>query len=363
MAAPLEIRVRRMEPHDYTDLLVQFSQKSVVANTTQMPVPSAEDWKKRIADTCASSTVIGMVAEVAGHVVGSLTIHLKSSARARHSAVFGIAVREEYHRRGVATRLMTAMLDLSDRVLAIARMELCVFDDNAAAIALYKKFGFALEGRSEADVLRNGSYASSLHMARFRPGFVRGPSTTLSWPPVSGGSEEGITVRRMEPADAPDIAWLFDGIHAARAAMDHIPLSLGESARMVASVTADAFGLVALSGDRAVGYAVLHTAPGPRFRVRHAASCEIVVHDDYLSRCCSPLMVAALDLADSWMGLLRIVLCVHADNTPAIALWASHGFVQEAVFAAQDYRDGEYVDTVQLARLRPGYSPGKGPLG
>jgi len=46
---------------------------------------------------------------------------------------------------------------------------LTVYTDNAAAIALYRKFGFELEGTHRAYGLRDGRYADVHAMARLHP--------------------------------------------------------------------------------------------------------------------------------------------------------------------------------------------------
>ncbi|WP_346658261.1 hypothetical protein [Endozoicomonas sp. 4G] len=47
-------------------------------------------------------------------------------------------------------------------------MELTVYIDNQAAIGLYKKFGFVIEGESVMYAFRNGEYVSAYHMARLK---------------------------------------------------------------------------------------------------------------------------------------------------------------------------------------------------
>ncbi|MNJ79511.1 putative acetyltransferase YhhY [compost metagenome] len=63
---------------------------------------------------------------------------------------------------------MKAMIDLCDKWADIERIELTVFTDNQAAIALYRKFGFEIEGTSRAYAVRDGVLVDSYHMARFR---------------------------------------------------------------------------------------------------------------------------------------------------------------------------------------------------
>ena len=52
--------------------------------------------------------------------------------------------------------------------VGLKRIELTVFADNAAAIRLYEKFGFELEGTHRAYAYRDGQFADALCMARLR---------------------------------------------------------------------------------------------------------------------------------------------------------------------------------------------------
>ena len=64
------------------------------------------------------------------------------------------------------------------------------------------------------------------------------------------------------------------------------------------------------------------------------------------------LMQAAVDLADKWLNLTRLELDVYTDNEPAIRLYKKFGFVIEGTLVNYAYRDGQYVDTYTMARLR-----------
>ena len=48
------------------------------------------------------------------------------------------------------------------------RVELTVYADNDAAIGLYKKFGFSVEGLSPSYAMRDGELVDTLHMGRIR---------------------------------------------------------------------------------------------------------------------------------------------------------------------------------------------------
>jgi putative acetyltransferase len=99
---------------------------------------------------------------------------LNQRVRRRHVATFGIGVDPRYHGKGVGSRLMRAMIDLCDNWAAIERIELTVFTDNPAAIALYRKFGFEIEGTSRGYAMRDGVLVDAYHMARLRSGQPHG---------------------------------------------------------------------------------------------------------------------------------------------------------------------------------------------
>ncbi|MGE8188267.1 GNAT family N-acetyltransferase [Pseudomonas sp. NPDC086278] len=66
----------------------------------------------------------------------------------------------------------------------------------------------------------------------------------------------------------------------------------------------------------------------------------------------SMLLAAALDIADNWMNLHRVELSVYADNEAAIGLYRKFGFETEGLFRGYAVRDGVFVDTLSMARLR-----------
>jgi putative acetyltransferase len=64
------------------------------------------------------------------------------------------------------------------------------------------------------------------------------------------------------------------------------------------------------------------------------------------------LMQAAIELADKWLNLTRLELQVFVDNAPAIRLYEKFGFRIEGTLVDFAFRDGQYVDTYMMARLR-----------
>ena len=163
----MNIIVRATEPTDFDAIRETMAQPRAYAGTLQVPLPSAEMWKKRLAELPAGDHTL--VAVVDGKVVGNIGLHaIPKSRRRAHAAAIGMAVHDAYQGKGVGSALMKAALDLSDNWLQYTRIELTVYVDNAAAFALYKKFGFEIEGTHKQYAFRNGVYVDSYSMARIR---------------------------------------------------------------------------------------------------------------------------------------------------------------------------------------------------
>jgi putative acetyltransferase len=64
------------------------------------------------------------------------------------------------------------------------------------------------------------------------------------------------------------------------------------------------------------------------------------------------LMQEAVNLADKWLNLIRLELEVYTDNEPAIRLYKKFGFIIEGTLAQYSFRDGQFVDSHLMARLR-----------
>jgi L-phenylalanine/L-methionine N-acetyltransferase len=163
----VQITIRHAEPDDYEALHRIFSGPRVIAGTLQLPLPSAEMWRKRVSEK--PENLYSLVACADGEVVGNLGLETQPTRwRRRHVGQIGMAVRDDWQGKGIGTALMEAALDLADNWLNLTRVELSVFTENAAAIALYEKFGFEVEGTHRRYAFRNGAYVDSYSMARVR---------------------------------------------------------------------------------------------------------------------------------------------------------------------------------------------------
>ena len=162
----VEVRVRAREPRDAEAVAEIFACPGVVAGTLQLPLRSVESVRERLPQS--GPEVHSLVAEVEGRVVGTLGLHVEANPRRRHCAGLGMAVHDDDQGHGVGTALLAAALDLADNWLGVRRVELHVYPDNAPAIRLYERFGFAVEGTARDYAFRGGAYVDALMMGRLR---------------------------------------------------------------------------------------------------------------------------------------------------------------------------------------------------
>ena len=108
-----------------------------------------------------------VVAVAAGKVVGWCDIGRHPFRTHAHRGTLGMGVMPGFRRRGVGVRLITAALD-GAWAAGLTRVELTVYADNSAAVALYEKVGFVREGIVQDAVCVGGHYRDGIAMAVLR---------------------------------------------------------------------------------------------------------------------------------------------------------------------------------------------------
>ena len=166
----------------------------------------------------------------------------------------------------------------------------------------------------------------------------------------------GVSVRRTRASDAAAFARMMDHADVFPNLLQ-MPYASEEQwkARLAdcGDPSVPGVRLVAEHDGIVVGACGLH-ANGPSPRKRHSMLLGINVDPEWQGRGVGTLLMHALcDVADNWLGLLRIELDVFADNRRAQALYERFGFVREGVRRCEALRDGVYVDGWLMARLHP----------
>jgi len=159
------LKIRRAEADDCSEIYEMFSSPKVYTGTLQTPYPSRDYWRRRLTENADSVyTLVGVVDE---RLVGMVTVvTFPNRPRRRHVGTIAISVHGDWQGKGVGSALIRAILDLADNWLNLTRLELEVYADNEAAIRLYERFGFEVEGTLRQHAFRDGKYVDSKVMGR-----------------------------------------------------------------------------------------------------------------------------------------------------------------------------------------------------
>lgn len=161
------LKIRRAEAGDCDAVYEMFTAPTVYSGTLQLPYPSREYWRKRLSEN--TDSVYHLVGVIQGQIVGMVSVAVPNRPRRRHAGAIGISVHADWQGKGIGKQLMRAIVDLADNWLNLTRLELEVYADNEAAIRLYERFGFEVEGRLRQHALRDGEFVDSIMMGRLRP--------------------------------------------------------------------------------------------------------------------------------------------------------------------------------------------------
>jgi len=162
--------IRPVESRDARDINIMRRLPEVVKNTLSLPSESISQNEDFIANLTAQDHIFCAETNVTENmqVIALGGLQVKKPPRERHCAILGLIVHSDFHGKGVGQRLMESLMDLADNWLLLKRVDLTVYPDNHAAIKLYEKFGFVVEGTMKYASLRQGKYADILMMGRYK---------------------------------------------------------------------------------------------------------------------------------------------------------------------------------------------------
>jgi putative acetyltransferase len=169
-------------------------------------------------------------------------------------------------------------------------------------------------------------------------------------PAAARARPAGLTLRAREPTDWQEVAALMQ-LPRVRWGTLRLPfVSAEETRKWMEKAPEGHVGVVAVLDGRLVGSADILRGKGRR---DHVGVIGLCVHDDFNGRGVGAALLAALiDTADNWLNLRRLELVVYVDNEPALRLYRKFGFEVEGTRRADTFRDGAFVDSFIMARLR-----------
>jgi putative acetyltransferase len=160
------VTIRAYQMDDWRDVAEVWQQPQVIWGTLQMPYQSLDDLRHRLDNPPEGLKRLVAVAQ-GERVIGMLGLQL-GQGRTAHAGHLGMMVHPDFQNQGVGSALMEAAVELAEKWLNLSRLDLQVYTDNPAAIHLYQKFGFQIEGTLRRQAYRDGEYVDTYVMARVR---------------------------------------------------------------------------------------------------------------------------------------------------------------------------------------------------
>ena len=161
-----DLTIRAPRPEDVPALTALANLPGVRAGTLRLPFTGEEMVRRRLLEPGPGAHVI--VGALDAEPVATATL-FRGVGRRAHSGEVLLMVHDAHWGRGIGGRMLGALTDLADRWLGLMRLQLEVNVDNDAAIRLYERAGFEIEGTLRADALRDGALIDSHVMGRLRP--------------------------------------------------------------------------------------------------------------------------------------------------------------------------------------------------
>jgi RimJ/RimL family protein N-acetyltransferase len=167
----MEFTIRQAQPDDAGQLIAHV-RRLIQEPGIQIPLHpdeftlTTEQQRQMLSEALHSKSSVFLVADVDGQVIGEINCKRGARRAFDHAVTLGMSVCAKWRNKGVGSELMKEAVAWAKSSGAVARVELFVYANNAAAIHLYEKFGFEVEGRRRQAVRQDGRFIDDLVMAR-----------------------------------------------------------------------------------------------------------------------------------------------------------------------------------------------------
>lgn len=126
---------------------------------------SQEQAEKMISTFQNSINSTLLIAEIAQKLVGYIMASGGKVTKNKHTAYLVLGVLQDYSGKGIGTKLMKATEEWAKQV-GVTRLELTTMVHNEAALALYKKMGFEVEGLKRRSFVIDDKSVDEYYLAK-----------------------------------------------------------------------------------------------------------------------------------------------------------------------------------------------------
>ncbi len=267
-----------------------------------------------------------------------------------------VGLRRAWRGRGIGAKLFIAIEEWA-RANGAWRLDLRVDETNAPGLALYRKRGFASEGRIMRAARIGGGWRNHLFMAKTLRPFAEPPWAPLELAPQTGGARSEPTLRRPLVEDAPAFVRFEQKLLGETPFLLKQPHEVADEAATAKQLTEELeqpsrFMLAAFvpDGERVIGYA--NAWRDVNTRMHHDAFVAVNVLREHWGRGIGGTLFARLeDWARAQEKVGRLTSLISAHNARALRFAAALGFAQEVFSPRYAVIDGRAVDRVRVGKL------------
>jgi RimJ/RimL family protein N-acetyltransferase len=354
--------VRRAVPADVPALDAAIARIDEETEFLGLPGEYMRRWAPGFADRLKEMGEKGTGAYVlaahGGEIVGFLGAFAGPVARTRGVIYIAhVGVRETWRGRGVGTALFGAIEEWA-RAQRAWRLDLRVDTQNARGLALYRKHGFAVEGRVVDGACTHGAWRDHFLMAKALRPLTEPAWAPLELKPSAGAGEGAAMLRRLQAEDAAKLRAFQLKLLAETPFLLMGPDDVPDEAAMATTLAEGLkepgrFDMVAVvaraDGERIVGHAT--AAREAPTRMQHNAYVSVHVLRSHWRRGVGRRLAAELEAWARRENVRRLTGLPLAHNTRALRFAAAWGFREELVSPCYAVIKGRAVDRVRVVKF------------
>ena len=148
-----ELLIREAEPGDAIELVTFLNRVSLETDFTSLDrdgiLLTSEEMEIFLNKQASSDNQITLLAFLNGKIAGIVNITADQRKRVRHIGDLFIVIGKKYWNNGLGSLLLEEAIEWAQASGILRRLQLTVQTRNQAAVHLYQKHGFVIEGRQE----------------------------------------------------------------------------------------------------------------------------------------------------------------------------------------------------------------------
>ncbi|SNE41691.1 GNAT family N-acetyltransferase [Streptococcus pneumoniae] len=148
-----ELLIREAEPKDAAELVAFLNRVSLETDFTSLDgdgiLLTGEEMEIFLNKQASSDNQITLLAFLNGKIAGIVNITADQRKRVRHIGDLFIVIGKRYWNNGLGSLLLEEAIEWAQASGILRRLQLTVQTRNQAAVHLYQKHGFVIEGSQE----------------------------------------------------------------------------------------------------------------------------------------------------------------------------------------------------------------------